>query len=102
VQPDAGGRERAREAGEEQDDDQDQPDVIRFPDRGDGVVGQAPLPLGPGAGGEQVPDAAAEVRSRQDAVGNQRCEHHGGDGVDHAASRNWRRRISITTAESIR
>ena len=90
MQRDPGRREGEREAAEEQDDDEDQPDVICFPDRCDRFVRELLLLLGARTGGEQIPDTAAEVGAREDAIGDEREKHRSGGNVgeSHAVSRN--------------
>lgn len=56
------GGERLREARPQDHQDEDQPHVVRFPDRADGVLDQPALggaPLRPS--GHQIPEAGAEV-----------------------------------------
>src|SRR4029077_9757971 len=60
--------ERGWKAGEEQHDGEDQPDVVRLPDRADGVRDELALPILAWAAGEQVPYTTAEVRAREQRV----------------------------------
>ena len=52
-----------RKAGEEDDDHEDQPDVIRFPNGAHGMANRRPLGQLTRAGREEIPNAAAEVRA---------------------------------------
>ena len=61
--------ECVRERGPEDDQVEDEPDVVGFPDRGDRLVDQVRAAPGRGGGaGQQVPQAAAEVGPAQDGV----------------------------------
>ena len=75
VQHDAKGGERRGEGGEEQHDDEDEPHVIRFPDRPDLRGDQLALRGASRAAREQVPHAAAEVRAAGEHVRVER-QHH--------------------------
>src|SRR5262249_30312458 len=67
-------RERDRlecfgEPGPQDDEDKDQPDVVRFPDRADGVVHDgAGLGAAFGVAGEEVPEPGAEVGAAEERV----------------------------------
>ena len=63
----AGGKRR-----EEHDDDEDQPDVVRLPDRADGVLDERALLRLARAGRQQIPDAAAEVGAAEQGVEHER------------------------------
>ncbi len=77
-------REGLGEPGPEHDQREDQPHVVGFPHRADGVVDERPWSLAPvRSAGDEVPEPGAEVRAGEDRVGTHRGEQHDGDGVIH-------------------
>ena len=68
MEPDAELGERRREAGEEQHERENQPDVVRFPHRPDRLRDQGALVAPARAAREQVPHPAAEVRAGEQHV----------------------------------
>ena len=84
-------RVRRREAHEEQDHREDQPYMVGFPDRPDGIGDERALSLPAWPGGEQVPHAAAEVGAGHDEVGGER--HHDASG-DEQRRRDLRHRAA--------
>jgi hypothetical protein len=98
--------ERGREAGPEDDQAVDQPGVVGFPDRTEGVVDdRAGGAAAFGAAGGQVPETGAEVGAREDGV-TEHAEHEGdrdggahdrgpyGTGVDQRRRMPFRTRIA--------
>ena len=69
VQPDTELGECRRKAGEQQDDREDEPDVVRLPHGTDRVRDELALLCLTRTAREQVPNAAAEVRAREQYVG---------------------------------
>ena len=62
-------RERRREAGPHDDEDEDQPDVVRLPDRAHRALDHPADPRAPlGAARGEVPEAGAEVGAAEDGV----------------------------------
>ena len=61
-----------RVADEADDEGDDQPDVVRLPHRGDGVLTEGANPGALGTGREGLEDADPEVGSAGDAVGEDR------------------------------
>ena len=76
--------ERGRKAGEEQHQREDQPDVVRLPDRADGLGDELALPLLTWTAGEKVPDATAKIRPSEQRVG---VEGHENDHGQHVRER---------------
>ena len=77
-------RERLGEAGPEDDEREDQPDVVGLPDRPDRVVDDGARTLAAlGAAGGEVPEAGAEVGAAEHRVGDDADEQHDGDRVGH-------------------
>ena len=70
-QDDKEGGKPFRKGGEEGYHHEDEPDVVRLPDRPDGVEKLLPLFPGPGAGGKGGPDAAAEVGAAENRIHDQ-------------------------------
>src|SRR5207247_11320581 len=81
VEPRAEQRERRWEAGEEQHDGEDEPDVVRLPYRADRVGDELALALLAGPACEQGPHAAPEVRAPEQRVGVERHENDSGENV---------------------
>ncbi len=75
------GRERCRPGGEQEHDDEDEPDVVRFPNRADGFGDEVAAAAGARAGGEHVPDARAKIRAAHQRVEDERDEGDKGDEV---------------------
>jgi pyruvate dehydrogenase (quinone) len=76
--------ECVRERGPEDDQVEDEPDVVGFPDRCDRLVDQAARrPAASGGASQQVPQAAAEVGPAQDGVQGHGGQQDGSDGVGH-------------------
>ena len=101
--------EGLREGHEEQDQDEDEPDVVRLPDRGEGLLDGGPLLLRPWPMGDDVEDSAPEVGPTGQAVDHQRDDDHARDqvGRGHRAApvpgvrgawTIWRRRSVAVTA----
>src|SRR4051812_28987496 len=67
-----GGEDRAEgrgEGGPEDDEDEDQPDVVRLPDGGERALDRVPRPLAAlGSPRDEVPEAAAEVGAAEERV----------------------------------
>src|SRR5437773_2329975 len=68
VEGEAEGRERGREGREQSGDDEDQPDVVRFPDRADRIRDEGPLALAHRSDRQEIPHPAAEVRSPEQPI----------------------------------
>ena len=99
-------RERAGKTREENDDRDDQPHVIGFPDRADRVRDRRPLSIGRSAARKQIPEAAAVVGAAEERVRCERADESRReklDRIDHASlrfgavSRTVRRMSPITT-----
>ena len=68
--------------------DEDQPDVVRLPDRADRPVDQLARPAAAlAAAGEQAPETGAEVGAAEDGVHRHADHEHDGDGVRALSSR---------------
>ena len=71
-------------AGPEHDQTEDQPHVVRFPDRTDRVVDQRARPFAPlGAAREEVPEPGAEVGAAEERVRRHPEEQHHGGHIRH-------------------
>ena len=79
--------ERLGEAGPEEDEDEDQPDVVRLPDRRDRALDPVADRLGVGrAAGEELPEPRTEVGAAEDGVEGRPEQQDRGDGLGLAHS----------------
>ena len=74
--------ERRREARPKDDEDEDQPDVVRLPYRSDCPVDQRARPAAAvAAAGEEAPEPGPEIRASEHGVQRRSNDEHSGDGV---------------------
>src|SRR6266850_4571585 len=73
------GGECRRKGCEQNDDDKDQPNVIRFPDGPDGVCNEGALFRSTPAKSKQIPNAAAVIRATKQRIQDKRCHDDTGD-----------------------
>ena len=71
MEPDRDDRECAGEAGEQQYDRENQPDMVRFPYRGDGFCDDLALLRPAWPGGQQIPHPTAKIGTTEQHVGGQ-------------------------------
>jgi hypothetical protein len=85
-----------RKAGEGEHDGQNQPDVVRLPNRTDRVGDDLPLAMASRSRREEIPDAAAEVGASEKDVRVQRKRQNGGQHHGQAELRHGARRGACT------
>ena len=77
-------RVRLREGGPQDHEDEDQPDVVGFPYRPDGMLDRgARMRTSLRPAGGQVPESGAEVGTAEDRVRDNGQQQHYGDGRAH-------------------